>query len=430
VTGSNVAEGVQRGSEATGVFEGWMREGLVRRLRGVVEGRVTLVAGDFERVFGGSDAKLDATITVRDPRFYRAVALGGTLGAAEAYMDGHWVVDDLTALVRIMIRSGEQATARAERGLARLAAPALVLLHTVRRNTRTGARRNIASHYDLGNDFFELFLDPTLTYSSGIFERPDASMEQASIAKYDRICRKLRLSPSDHLLEIGSGWGGFALHAAGGYGCRVTTTTISREQLELATQRVREAGLAHRVEILEEDYRDLAGRYDKLVSIEMIEAVGHRHLDTFFRVCSERLRSEGAMLLQAITVPDQDYEASRRNVEFIKRYIFPGGQLVSVGKVCDCIQAGTDLRMTHLEDITPHYAETLSRWRARMLENLDAIRGLGLSERFIAMWRYYLCYCEGGFRERAIGAAQLLFEKPGSRRPSLLGGLSALEAGI
>ncbi|MDE0887620.1 MAG: cyclopropane-fatty-acyl-phospholipid synthase, partial [Myxococcota bacterium] len=250
-----------------------------------------------------------------------------------------------------------------------------------------------------------------------------ATMEEASIAKYERLCQKLRLGPDDHVLEIGTGWGGFALHAAGRHGCRVTTTTISRSQYELACKRVEEAGLEDRIEILLEDYRDLSGSYDKLVSIEMIEAVGHEQLETFFGVCGERLKPDGVMALQAITVPDQNLEAYTRSVDFIKRYIFPGGELVSVGAVNDAASRASDLRLTHLEDLTPHYAETLRRWRSRMFENLPRMHTLGLDDRFLRMWEFYLCYSEGGFEERSIGLVQAVLEKPDARRSSVLGRL-------
>jgi cyclopropane-fatty-acyl-phospholipid synthase len=392
---------------------------VLARLRRISGGEITLHSGDAVERLGQPDADLATTVSVRDPRFYRSLALRGPMGAAEAYMDGHWRCDDLTALIRIMARN-RRALESLDRGVARAARVPLRLLHALRRNTRGGSRRNITAHYDLGNDFFALFLDPTWTYSCGIFEDPASTMEEASTAKYERVSRKLELEPADHVLEIGGGWGGFAIHAAGRYGCRVTTTTISRAQYELAQKRVAEAGLSDRVEVLLEDYRELRGEYDKLASIEMIEAVGDRYLDAFFRACSERLRPRGRMLLQAITIPDQGYELSKRSVDFIKRYIFPGGQLVSIGAVCASVARTGDMRPTHLEDITPHYAETLRRWRTRMFENLDRIRALGLPDRFVRMWEYYLCYCEGGFRERAIGAVQMLLEKPLSRTERIL----------
>jgi len=401
-----------------------LARGLVRgRLGALRDGALTLVDGGEVEHFGDPDSSLRATLFVRDPRFYRALALRGAIGGAESYMDGDWRCDDLPAAIRILARNRE-AFSRLNGGLARWVRPSLAVFHALRRNTRDGSRRNIAAHYDLGDAFFELFLDPTLTYSSGVFEREDASMEQASIAKFERVCRKLRLRPEDHVLEIGSGWGSFAMHAAAHYGCRVTTTTISRRQFERARQRIAMAGLSDRVEILCEDYRDLRGQYDKLVSIEMIEAVGHQHLNRFFEVCSRCLRPDGAMLLQAITIPERDYEEHKRSVDFIKRYIFPGGELVSVGALSAAAAAADGLRITHLEDLAPHYAETLRRWRARMFENLSRMRALGLSEPFLRMWEFYLCYCEGGFEEREIGVVQAVFEKPRARRASLLGRLA------
>jgi cyclopropane-fatty-acyl-phospholipid synthase len=398
----------------------WARKLVRTRLAGLRAGSLKLVdRGEIEH-YGRNDAALRATVYVEDPRFYRTLALRGSLGGAEAYIDGHWQTDDLTAVVRILAVD-QQALTGLDLGVTRLIRPSLALVHALRRNTRAGSRRNIAAHYDLGNDFFELFLDPTLTYSSGIFESEDVSMEQASIAKNERICRKLRIGPEDHVLEIGTGWGGFALHAASRHGCRVTTTTISRRQQELACRRVSEAGLADRIDVWLEDYRDLRGSYDKLVSIEMIEAVGHAHLERFFRTCGERLRHDGAMLLQAITIPDQDYRAHKRSVDFIKRYIFPGGELVSVGAANGAAARASDLRLSHLEDLTPHYAETLRRWRRRMYENLPRMRAMGLADRFLRMWEFYLCYCEGGFEERQIGVVQALFEKPGARREPVLG---------
>ncbi|HEY5658917.1 MAG TPA: cyclopropane-fatty-acyl-phospholipid synthase family protein [Myxococcota bacterium] len=420
----NIIElGARGGSAARSkTLDRWLRARVHARLASIEVGSLTLADEDGARQFGDPAAALRATLHVRDPRFYRAVVGRGALGGAEAYMNGLWWSDDLTAVVRILALNRETLEGL-DSGLARCVRPSLALFRALRPNTRSGSRKNIAAHYDLGNEFFELFLDPTLTYSSGIFEAPDATMEQAAQAKCERICRKLRLGANDHVLEIGTGWGGFALHAAQRYGCRVTTATISRRQYELAHRRVAEAGLSERVDVRFEDYRDLRGRYDKLVSIEMVEAVGHENLEDFFRVCADRLRPEGAMVLQAITIPDQDYEAHKRSVDFIKRYIFPGGELVSLGAMNAAATRATDLRITHLEDITPHYAETLRRWRHRMGENLPGMRALGLDERFLRMWEYYLCYCEGGFEERQIGVIQAVLEKPGARRASVLGRL-------
>jgi cyclopropane-fatty-acyl-phospholipid synthase len=415
--------GGSRVSRAGGPLERAARRALCARLAGLTSGALTLEEGGLRTRFGPPGAELHATLQVRDRRFWRALALRGSVGAAEAWMQGFWASDDLVGVIRVLARHPGVVSGM-ERGPARLARGALRVLHRLRRNTRAGARRNIRAHYDLGNEFFALFLDPGLTYSCAVFETPEAGLEDAQAAKYDRICRKLRLSPGDHVLEIGGGWGGFALHAAGRYGCRVTTTTISREQHALARERVAAAGLAERVRVLLEDYRELRGQHDKLVSIEMIEAVGADHLNDYFRACSERLRPDGAMALQAIVVEERHYASSRRNVDFVKRYVFPGGQLVSLGAICAALAAVTDLRVTHLEDLTPHYAETLARWRARMSQNLDAMRALGIGDVFLRMWDYYLCYCEGAFRERANGVVQLLLEKPQARRPALLGSLA------
>jgi len=399
----------------------WARALILRQLERLAWGAVTLVEGAEAHTFGEADAQAPAvTITVHSPRFFSAVAYRGSLGAAEAYMAGEWSADDLPGVVRIMVRN-RAVLEHVEGGWARLLAPARRLGHWLRRNTKAGSRANIAAHYDLGNDFYRLFLDETLTYSCGVFERPDATLAEASLAKYDRLCRKLRLTPHDHVLEIGSGWGGFALHAARQYGCRVTTTTISREQHDLAAERVAAAGLADRVELRLDDYRDLRGRYDKLVSIEMIEAVGPQYLDTFFRCCSDRLVPEGMMALQAITIADQLYARHLRTVDLIKRYIFPGSTLTSVTSLCAAATRATDLRLVHMEDITPHYATTLRLWRERFLARRDEVRALGFPDRFLRMWEYYLAYCEGAFAERYIGDVQMVFAKPLCRVEPILG---------
>lgn len=359
-----------------------------------------------------------ARLHVKDPRFFRAVAFGGALGAADAYVNGWWESDDLVALVRILVRN-RAALEGLERGLARLAKPVRALAHALRRNTRRGSRHNIAAHYDLGNEFFRLFLDDTLAYSCGIFETPEASLHDASVAKFDRICRMLELSSNDHLLEIGTGWGGFALHAAREYGCRVTTATISRQQELLANQRIADAGLSGRITVVNRDYRDLGGTFDKLVSIEMIEAVGHQYLDGFFRVCANRLKPDGLFALQAITIQDRFYHAALHEVDFIKAYIFPGSFIPSRAVLADAA-AHTDLTLVDLHDLTPHYAETLKHWRENFLSRREEVLALGFDDRFVRLWEFYFAYCEGGFRERVLGDAQMLFAKPENRR----GGLS------
>jgi len=393
------------------------------RLGSIHRGHLRVVDDQGESLFGEADSTLRCTLTVENPHFYRKLLTRGPLGGGESFVDGDWRSDDLTTLVRIL-SINRDSLENLNSSLALVTRPLLALQHWLRDNNPSGSRKNIAAHYDLGNEFFELFLDPTLTYSSGIFESDAASMEEASTAKLDRLCRKLRLEADDRVLEIGTGWGGFAIHAARKYRCHVTTTTISLKQHELARKRVAEAGLEGRVEVLLEDYRELRGEYDKLVSIEMIEAVGHRNLESFFGVCGDRLRADGAMGLQLITVPDQKFEHHLKVIDFIREYIFPGGDLVSVGAMNGAVANASDLRMTHFEDITPHYAETLRHWRLRMFENLDRLREQGLDDSFLRMWEYYLAYCEGGFRERQIGVAQVVFEKPEARRASLLGALA------
>ncbi len=395
---------------------GSFRRRVMALLAEMREAAITVVEPSRRSVTGiaeGADV-LRVTLTIRNPEAWRRIALGGTVGAAEAYMDGQWDASDLTTLVRILVRN-RAVMDRMEGGLAGIAAAALRAWHQFRRNTTAGSRRNIAAHYDLGNELFRLFLDQTMMYSSAIYRDPSESLEAAQTRKLDRICTKLGLSPTTRVIEIGTGWGGFAIHAARHYGCHVTTTTISREQRELAQSRVREAGLEDRVRILDQDYRDLEGRYDRLVSIEMIEAIGHQYLDTYFGKVSSLLEDDGMGLIQAITIEDHRYQQALRSVDFIKRYIFPGSFIPSIGAMTGALARATDLKLFHLEDIGPSYALTLAAWRDRFNRELDRVRALGYPERFIRMWNYYLSYCEGGFLERSIGDVQMLLVKPGAR---------------
>lgn len=387
---------------------------MLARLSGIEGGSITVVDGDTRETFGDTTSDLAVEVRVHDPRFYRAIAIGGSMGAGESYCDGDWSCDDLTALIRVFARN-MQASNELGGTWNTLLDVGRKLTHRMNRNTRTGSRRNIAAHYDLSNEFYALFLDETMTYSSGVFPSETSSMKEASIEKYDRICRKLRLTPEDHLLEIGTGWGGFAVHAAKNYGCRITTTTISQQQYDFARKRFLEEGVHDRVRLLTSDYRDLTGQFDKLVSIEMIEAVGHEYFDAFFEKCSSLLKPDGLFALQAITIPDQRYERYRKSVDFIQKYIFPGGCLPSLGAMASSVGRVTDLQWTHLEDFAEHYARTLQCWRERFLDNIDQIRALGMSSRFLRLWEYYLCYCEGAFREKQIGVSQILLQKPGNR---------------
>ena len=416
-TGATFSGSARRERSALDAFA---RRRVCAALASIEEGELTLDdAGESFR-FAGPRPGPRAAVAVHDARLWRALALRGVLGGARAFSEGWWSTDDLVGVVRVLARNAAAASGL-ERG-GRWHAPWLRLWHRLRDNDRGGSRRNISAHYDLGNAFFETFLDPTLTYSSALFERADATLERAQLAKYERLCRKLALRPEHRLLEIGAGWGGFALFAAREHGCRVTTTTISREQLTLARERVDAAGLAGRVEVLCRDYRDLEGVYDRVASIEMIEAVGHRHLARFFEVCAQRLAPDGVLALQAILVPERDWERSKRSVEFVKRHVFPGSQLVALGAISSAL-ARTDLTLTHYEDITPHYAETLRRWRTNFLASRARLGELGIADAFQRSWEFYLAYCEGAFRERANLAAQLVFEKAGTRSVSPLGSL-------
>ena len=392
---------------------------MLRKLRGISGGSITVIDGETRLTFGDSSADLSTVVRVNDARFYRALALGGSMGAGESYRDGYWSCDNLVALIQIFSRNMQTSTdlGGAWNTVLDLGRKAV---HRFKRNTRNGSRRNIAAHYDLSNNFYSLFLDETMTYSSGVFPEASSSLKEASIEKYDRICRKLRLTPTDEVLEIGTGWGGFAQHAVTHYGCRVTTTTISKQQHDYAKQRIAASGISDRVTLLLSDYRDLSGTYDKLVSIEMIEAVGHEYFDTFFAKCSSLLKPDGLFALQAITIPDQRYDDYRRSVDFIQKYIFPGGCLPSLGAMTSSVGRATDLQFAHLEDFAEHYARTLQAWRERFYANLAPIRELGMSERFLRLWDYYLSYCEGAFREKQIGVSQLLLQKPHNRRSPLI----------
>jgi cyclopropane-fatty-acyl-phospholipid synthase len=393
------------------------RKAVHNILRNIQKGEIVVREGQVEYYFGqkSKNCTLCVAIDVLDIRFYSDIAFAGSVGSGEAYMQGFWKCSNLTTLVRLLLIN-RHVLDNMDRSLSRIKAPMYKVLHWFNRNTRDGSRRNIEAHYDLGNSLFEQFLDSSLMYSAAYYQTPTMSLDQAAIAKLDRICQKLELTPEDHVLEIGSGWGGFAIHAAQHYGCHVTTTTISKQQYELVCKRINQAGLEDHITVLMKDYRDLEGQYDKLVSIEMIEAVGHQYLSTYFLQCSRLLKANGMMLLQAITITDQLYEAALRDVDFIKRYIFPGGFLPSISVMTNSIAKVTDMKLFHLEDIGPHYATTLRDWRLRFFQNIEQIKKLGYSDSFIRMWDYYLSYCEGAFIERAIGTVQMLLVKPGCQR--------------
>jgi cyclopropane-fatty-acyl-phospholipid synthase len=402
------------------LFGGLARNAVLTQLRNLRHGRLRLICQDQEWLFGDVDSALHAEVEIFDEAAWGMVAANGSIGAGEAYIHGYWRSPDLAAVTRLFVANLEVLDAL-EGGLARLGRPVLRLLHWLNRNSRRGARRNILAHYDLGNALFERLLDPTMMYSAAMFDSQEQSLEQGQLNKLERICDKLALRPDDHLLEIGTGWGSLAIHAATRHGCRVTTTTLSEAQYAHTLQRVRDLGLQERITVLREDYRDLGGRFDKLVSIEMIEAVGHRYLPVYFRRCASLLKDDGLMLLQAITIRDQRYEQAQRSVDFIQRYIFPGGALPSLSVMLQTASCHTALNLVHMEDFGLDYARTLQHWRENLRQSRTALTELGYDDTFQRLWEFYLCYCQGGFEERAIGVAQLLWAAPAARRAALPG---------
>lgn len=393
----------------------WLRNRLVDRLQRLRHGSLLLRDAFGERLLGDADpAWPRIELIVSDPRFYRSLATHGSVGAADAYIEGHWHCSDLVGLVRLLVRNRDLLDAM-ETGAARLGGAAMRLWHAFRENTRSGSRRNIAAHYDLGNPFFELFLSHDLMYSSALWSDETDHLEKASARKLDVICAKLDLKAGMRVMEIGTGWGGFAIHAAHHYGCHVTTTTISREQHQLATRRVAEAGLQDRVDVLLRDYRDLEGIFDRVVSIEMIEAIGARYMETYFAKIGALLSADGVALVQAITIEDHRYAQALASVDFIKRHVFPGSFIPSIAAMLTAKTRASDLALVHLEDFGLSYARTLHAWRERFLARLDDVRRQGFDDRFVRLWDFYLAYCEGGFLERSIGVAHLLLARPGAR---------------
>lgn len=400
----------------------WLKPRLLAQLDRLEGGCITLIEPDGECHQLGRGGPLAVRVTLHHERTWRRLALGGTVGAGEAYMDGDWDADDLVALIRLFATNLERVNGELENGSARLRHWLLGAWNTLKRNTRRGSRRNISAHYDIGNELFELFLDRRhRMYSSALFPHPDASLEEASTCKLERLLDTLDVGADHHLLEIGTGWGGLAIHAARTRGCRVTTTTLSAAQYSYTARRIAEEGLEDRITLLQQDYRELEGRFDRLVSVEMVEAVGHQYLGTYLATLDRLLSDDGLAALQAITIRDQRFEAAKHDVDFIKRYVFPGGFLPSHNAILAGLARHTSLNLLDLEEIGPHYARTLREWRTRFEANLESIRRLGYEERFIRLWRYYLCYCEGGFVERSIGTCQLLLAKPGARRRPLTG---------
>jgi len=392
------------------------RAALLKMLEHLKIGCLTIREQGEEFCFGESKARtnLIATIHVHHPSAYTDVLFRGTIGSGEAYMMGSWSTTDLLKVIRIFV-ANMAVINKLDRRFSLVNSLTSLAYQLLKRNSITGSRRNIGAHYDLGNEFFQLFLDSQMMYSSAIYPSWQASLDEAAQYKLQRVCEKLQLTPNDHLLEIGTGWGGMAVYAAKHYGCRVTTITISRQQYDFAQQWIIREGLQNKITLLLQDYRDLSGQFDKIVSIEMIEAVGHRYYDVYFKKCTSLLKNHGLMLIQAITIPDQRYQQAKTSVDFIQKYIFPGGSLPSNEIIAKQIAGNTDMQIVSLEDITAHYAQTLAHWRQRFNASVTEIAKQGFDESFIKMWEYYLCYCEGGFIERVIGTAQFVFAKPQAR---------------
>ena len=383
---------------------------FLKTLAGLRVGCLELVCPEATYQFGQLEDPLHAVIAVHDERFFQRALLAGDIGVGEAYMEGEWSTPDLVAVVRLAVLNMEHIDG-SNRLLTAFRRMIDWLDHRSHGNTQAGSRSNIAYHYDLGNDFYRLFLDQNLIYSSAYYESAEDSLEEAQLRKFDRICRKLNLGPQDHVLEIGTGWGGFAIHAAANYGCRVTTTTISREQHDYAARLFARSEVGNRIQLLFEDYRNLAGQYDKIVSIEMFEAVGYEHYDDYFGACDRLLKPDGSMLLQTITIQELKFQQYRKQSDWIKKHIFPGAELASPVEIQKSLARTGRLQLFHLEDIGMHYALTLEEWRRRFLLHLNDIRQQGFDERFVRMWDYYLAYCEGAFRERYISDVQMLLGK-------------------
>ena len=390
------------------------KKGVMNKFKHLQYGSIKILEGDEVLSFGDLGSNDKVTVTIHSNEFYVFLGSGGVTGVAEAYMAGYWTADNLVLLLQIVLKN-KKILLSLDSGFAKLINPINKLIHWSKQNTLKGSKQNILAHYDLSNDFYKLWLDPTMTYSCGYFNNDSVSLEQASIEKIDRICRKLKLNENDHILEIGTGWGSFSLYAAKQYGCTIDTVTISDAQYEYASRKIESSGLDSKINIFNKDYRKIEGQYDKIVSIEMIEAVGHQFIPQYFSKISSLLKEDGLVAVQGITYNDQNFEEYKNSVDFIKKYIFPGSCLISVAQISDVIKEYTDLAIVDMEDITKHYAETLNRWKVNFMKEIPEVKRMGFSEAFIKMWEFYFVFCEAGFLERNIGDVQLVFSKSGAR---------------
>jgi cyclopropane-fatty-acyl-phospholipid synthase len=397
------------------IFGSTAKKLFLSMLRGLQGGSLELLLPDQTLAFGDVRSELSAQLLVHRERFFARALLGGDTAIGEAYMDGDWSTPDLVSLMRLAVRNLAQLE-KSNTLPSSLSRFADRIRQRLRANTVKGSRRNIHAHYDLSNEFFKIFLDQSMVYSCAWYETAKDSLETAQVQKLDRICQKLELQPRDRVLEIGTGWGAFALHAARNYGCQVTTTTISQRQYEYARELFEITDRDRRIELLLKDYRNLSGSFDKIVSIEMFEAVGFEHYDEFFRTCDRLLKPDGSMLLQTITMNEQRFTQYLKQSDWIQKYIFPGAQLASLRGVLGSLARATQLSLFHAEDMGAHYARTLAAWRKRFLNSIAEVKALGFDDRFIRMWDYYLAFCEGAFHERHISDFQLLLAKNYNRR--------------
>ena len=387
---------------------------ILNKFKNLQFGYIHLTDGTESYSYGDNSSEMKVEMEILSSEFYVFLGSGGLLGVTEAYTAGYWRADDIVTLIRLIIKNSK-VMEKLDSGWAKLIRPLNNYIHRKRQNTLSGSKENILAHYDLSNDFYKLWLDETMTYSCGVFENDKSTLNEASIEKLDRICRKLDLKPNDNILEIGTGWGSFAIHAAKKYGCHITTTTISDAQYEYAKLRIIDEGLEGKIKLLNQDYRNLSGTFDKIISIEMIEAVGHEYVELFFEKVSKLLKKDGLFALQGITFNDHKFDEYKNSVDFIKKYIFPGSCLISISQITNAIKNRTDLEVVNLEDISKHYSKTLYEWRKNFMNVLPEVKSLGFSNAFINMWEFYLIYCEAGFIERNIGDYQVIFAKSGAR---------------
>ena len=401
-------------NKSSGFLARLFKNRIHAQFQNIKHGCIILNENNSKIIFGDEGDRLKTEVTIFSSEFYILAGSGGEVGVAEAYAAGYWDSEDMVKLIQIVIKNKDIQRAL-DSGVAKMLSPINKIIHKFRKNTISGSKNNIMAHYDLSNDFFQKWLDKSMTYSCAVFEPKEISLYDASIEKLDRICRKIELKSTDHVIEIGTGWGSFALHAVKKYGCKVTTTTISEQQHAYVSKLIDEENLKDKITLLKKDYRDLRGGFDKLVSIEMIEAVGYNYIRNYFEICSNLLKPDGLMAFQGITYHEQGFEHHLKSVDFIKKYIFPGSNLISVNHVLSTIKDFTDLSMVHFEDITKHYAETLKQWRIKYKSILPSIKEMGYSDEFLRIWNYYFIYCEAGFRERYIGDVQIVMAKPGNK---------------